>query len=166
MSTPDTNLSSADNTVAEGPPMSAAAQRSTVQTITMLIRREFWEHRALWMAPLVIAVLAGGVCFRGAHWTQRTKVLVRRQQPACTVWPDAMGPDRASVPGHGDRTQLLSARLHVCRAQGPAASCSGNPMPVIGRGHCGIQAPDGAGCRSPWRVPADGGYQTCCSRSF
>jgi ABC-2 type transport system permease protein len=63
MSTPDTNLSGADTPVAEGPPLSAAAQRSAVQTITMLIRREFWEHRALWMAPLVIAVLLVACAF-------------------------------------------------------------------------------------------------------
>jgi ABC-2 type transport system permease protein len=29
----------------------------TVQTLPVLIRREFWEHRVLWIAPLIVAVL-------------------------------------------------------------------------------------------------------------
>jgi ABC-2 type transport system permease protein len=57
VSTPDTNLSSADTPASATGPVSAAAHQSVMQTMIVLIRREFWEHRALWMAPLVIAVL-------------------------------------------------------------------------------------------------------------
>jgi len=57
MSTPETNLSGADVAPVTAGPVNAVAHRSAVQTMIVLIRREFWEHRALWMAPLVIAVL-------------------------------------------------------------------------------------------------------------
>ena len=57
MSTPDTNFSSADRPAAIVPPVSGVAQRSMLQTLIVLIRRELWEHRSLWIAPLVIAVL-------------------------------------------------------------------------------------------------------------
>jgi ABC-2 type transport system permease protein len=33
------------------------AHISTANTLVMLVRREFWEHRALWIAPLVVAGL-------------------------------------------------------------------------------------------------------------
>jgi ABC-2 type transport system permease protein len=33
------------------------------QTFPVLIRREFWEHRQLWIAPLVLAVAYIAVCF-------------------------------------------------------------------------------------------------------
>jgi ABC-2 type transport system permease protein len=36
---------------------------STARIFPMLIRREFWEHRALWMTPLVVAALFILVCF-------------------------------------------------------------------------------------------------------
>jgi len=54
MSTPDANLSSAAEVV---PPVSAETQRALLQTLTVLIRREFWEHRALWIAPAVVSAL-------------------------------------------------------------------------------------------------------------
>jgi ABC-2 type transport system permease protein len=57
MSTPDTNFSAAETRPAPVPTVSGAAQRSMFQTMMVLIRRELWEHRSLWIAPLVIAVL-------------------------------------------------------------------------------------------------------------
>ena len=75
MSTPDTNLSSADTPAAVSPPVSAVAHRSTGQTLIMLIRRELWEHRTLWITPLIVGGLlvltafpirSGNVMF-GAH---------------------------------------------------------------------------------------------------
>ena len=75
MSTPDTNLSSADTTPAAAPPMSSAARQSMLTTMTVLIRRELWEHRALWITPLIVGGLLvltafpihfGNVVF-GAH---------------------------------------------------------------------------------------------------
>src|SRR5256886_12744335 len=42
----------------EGPPEAAPAARTgTAGTLLVLIRRELWEHRALWIAPLVVAAL-------------------------------------------------------------------------------------------------------------
>jgi ABC-2 type transport system permease protein len=35
----------------------AAAVRSPAEVLLMLVRREFWEHRALWIAPLVVTGL-------------------------------------------------------------------------------------------------------------
>jgi ABC-2 type transport system permease protein len=56
VSTPDTNVSS--STAALTPPATAgAASRSSLQTVAILMRRELWEHRSLWMTPLFIAVL-------------------------------------------------------------------------------------------------------------
>jgi ABC-2 type transport system permease protein len=62
MSTPQTDLSGADATgsdtaAALTPPASGIATRSTLQRLILLVRRELWEHRALWIAPLVVAVL-------------------------------------------------------------------------------------------------------------
>ncbi|MFL6604350.1 MAG: hypothetical protein ACJ8R9_23865 [Steroidobacteraceae bacterium] len=57
MNTPDANLSSADPSVALAPPVSTAAQQSTFKTLLVLIRREFWEHRALWITPLIVGGL-------------------------------------------------------------------------------------------------------------
>jgi ABC-2 type transport system permease protein len=56
MSTPDTNLSSPDTPVAMAP-VSTAAQQSAFRTLLVLIRREFWEHRALWITPLIVGGL-------------------------------------------------------------------------------------------------------------
>jgi ABC-2 type transport system permease protein len=36
-----------------------------VNALPMLIRREFWEHRALWIAPLVVAVILLLIVIRG-----------------------------------------------------------------------------------------------------
>jgi ABC-2 type transport system permease protein len=57
MSTPETNLSSADTTPAAAPPMSSAARQSLLTTMIVLIRRELWEHRALWITPLIVGGL-------------------------------------------------------------------------------------------------------------
>jgi len=56
------------------------AHRLTRNTLLTLVRREFWEHRVLWMAPLAVAglLLAAslwanvelGVDVNGAHWGQ------------------------------------------------------------------------------------------------
>ena len=42
-----------------------------MNTMLMLVRREYWEHRALWIAPLVVAaaillVTAVGAYHRGS----------------------------------------------------------------------------------------------------
>jgi ABC-2 type transport system permease protein len=57
MSTSDTNLSSADTPAAVAPPVSAAAHQPVLRTLTVLIRRELWEHRALWITPLIVGGL-------------------------------------------------------------------------------------------------------------
>jgi ABC-2 type transport system permease protein len=58
MSTPETNLSAAGRPVADTPSSSAMRRRaSLLNTLILLIRREFWEHRALWIAPVVVAGL-------------------------------------------------------------------------------------------------------------
>jgi ABC-2 type transport system permease protein len=75
MSTPETNLSSTDAPPAVAPPVSSAARQSVLTTMTVLIRRELWEHRALWITPLIVGGLLvltafpihiGNVVF-GAH---------------------------------------------------------------------------------------------------
>src|SRR5437879_3805857 len=38
-------------------PAAATAGAGTRRTLLTLVRREFWEHRALWIAPLATAVL-------------------------------------------------------------------------------------------------------------
>jgi ABC-2 type transport system permease protein len=57
MSTPDTNLSSADAPVGVAPAVSGAARQSMLKTMAVLIRRELWEHRALWITPLIVGGL-------------------------------------------------------------------------------------------------------------
>lgn len=54
MSTPDANLSSP---TAVAPPVSAVIYQPWSKTLTTLIRREFWEHRSLWITPLIVAGL-------------------------------------------------------------------------------------------------------------
>lgn len=51
MSTPEAT------TVAAMPPTSLANRQSLPRVLGTLIRREFWEHRSLWIAPLIVAVL-------------------------------------------------------------------------------------------------------------
>jgi ABC-2 type transport system permease protein len=52
------NSNLADVAAGEGPREAAPAARiGTASTLLMLIRRELWEHRALWIAPLVVAAL-------------------------------------------------------------------------------------------------------------
>ncbi|HEY3786658.1 MAG TPA: hypothetical protein VGL55_15380 [Steroidobacteraceae bacterium] len=58
MSTADTNLSSSDQPLAQAPRASGALDRNRMlSTLRVLMQREFWEHRALWMAPLATSVL-------------------------------------------------------------------------------------------------------------
>ena len=57
MSTPGKNFSSADTTVAVAPPVSGAARQSMLKTMVVLIRRELWEHRVLWVTPLIVGGL-------------------------------------------------------------------------------------------------------------
>lgn len=57
MSTPDTNLPSADTSVAMTPPVSGAVRQNMSKTMIVLIRRELWEHRALWITPLIVGGL-------------------------------------------------------------------------------------------------------------
>jgi ABC-2 type transport system permease protein len=57
MSTPETNLSSAGAAAALTPPASAVAGQPMLRTLVTLMRREFWEHRALWITPLIVAAV-------------------------------------------------------------------------------------------------------------
>ncbi len=64
MSATDTNLSGPDTPVADSLRASGALGRTrVVNTLLVLIRREFWEHRVLWTAPVVIAVLLVACAF-------------------------------------------------------------------------------------------------------
>lgn len=47
------------DTAGEGPRSSAAATaaKGLGETLRTLVRREFWEHRSLWLAPLVVTAL-------------------------------------------------------------------------------------------------------------
>ena len=48
----------ADAAAGEAPRESTPGARiGAASTLAMLVRREFWEHRALWIAPLVVAAL-------------------------------------------------------------------------------------------------------------
>src|SRR5438105_2858383 len=52
------NSKLADAAPGEAPREAAPAARiGTASTLLMLVRRELWEHRALWIAPLVVAAL-------------------------------------------------------------------------------------------------------------
>jgi ABC-2 type transport system permease protein len=58
MSTPETNLSAAGSASVDSRPISGTARKvNVVNTLLLLIRRELWEHRSLWIAPLVVAGL-------------------------------------------------------------------------------------------------------------
>jgi len=56
MSSPQPNLSEA-GTAPGLAPATTLVSRSSLQIFIVLVRRELWEHRALWMTPLVVAVL-------------------------------------------------------------------------------------------------------------
>jgi ABC-2 type transport system permease protein len=45
------------STAAVAPPTATTIQQSPTKVMGTLIRREFWEHRSLWIAPLIVAVL-------------------------------------------------------------------------------------------------------------
>jgi len=67
MTTADTNLSAREDPAAQTASASLAARQTTpAQLLVALVRREFWEHRALWMAPLLIAALLV-ICAFPAH---------------------------------------------------------------------------------------------------
>ena len=51
----------------EGPRTTAAptAAKGLTATLLTLVRREFWEHRSLWLAPLVVTALLALVAVVG-----------------------------------------------------------------------------------------------------
>ena len=57
MSTPPTDLPAADSQVVETSVSSTAQRATALNAFSLLVRREFWEYRALWMAPVVVAGL-------------------------------------------------------------------------------------------------------------
>jgi len=57
MSTPDANLSAPAAQATGASPASTMVQHSMAKTMAALIRREFWEHRSLWITPLIVAGL-------------------------------------------------------------------------------------------------------------
>jgi ABC-2 type transport system permease protein len=63
VSTPQPNLSEVDTAAAVTPATSGVANRSGLRIFTVLVRRELWEHRVLWIAPLVVAVLLLATAF-------------------------------------------------------------------------------------------------------
>jgi ABC-2 type transport system permease protein len=72
MSTPNVDLSTSAAPAVESPPRSGLAHHTTLRTLTVLIRREFWEHRSLWITPLIMAgllVLAALPIHFGSHFT-------------------------------------------------------------------------------------------------
>jgi len=44
-------------TAESAPPTSTTAQQSVQKIMVVLFRREFWEHRSLWITPLIVATL-------------------------------------------------------------------------------------------------------------
>jgi ABC-2 type transport system permease protein len=60
------NMTTPAGTTALALPASDTARGSLSQTLVTLVRREFWEHRALWIAPLASAALLV-VCAVFAH---------------------------------------------------------------------------------------------------
>jgi len=57
MSAADTNFAAATDARPEsGPVIGATRRMPALSTLLVLIKREFWEHRVLWMAPVLIAV--------------------------------------------------------------------------------------------------------------
>jgi len=77
MSTHETDVSGAETVGTLHPVVSGAVSRSALQTTIVLVRRELWEHRALWIAPAVTAALIAltafpthiGNVFIGVHET-------------------------------------------------------------------------------------------------
>lgn len=61
-----TNMTTPAGTAALAVPASSVAPGGLQQTLVTLVRREFWEHRALWIAPLATAALLL-VCAVFAH---------------------------------------------------------------------------------------------------
>lgn len=58
MSTADPNVSAQQAAAARSAPAShASRQTGLARTLWVLVRREMWEHRVLWIAPLVIAAV-------------------------------------------------------------------------------------------------------------
>ncbi|MBV9725411.1 MAG: hypothetical protein JO299_09570, partial [Gammaproteobacteria bacterium] len=47
----------ADMTASAPPAGTTLAAKAPGEVLIALVRREFWEHRALWLAPLVVAAL-------------------------------------------------------------------------------------------------------------
>jgi ABC-2 type transport system permease protein len=98
MSTPDTNFSNAGAPAAVVPPVSGVAHRSMLQILIMLIRRELWEHRSLWIAPLVVAVLLVLSAFPihighgvfGAHEPDFASADNRQSRFALMVWGQSL----------------------------------------------------------------------------
>ena len=155
LSTPGTNLSSADAPVTVAPPVSGAARRSVLKTMVVLIRRELWEHRALWITPLIVGGLLvltafpihiGNVGVRCSHRGAR-----KARKPRRHVYARALGPECAPVSRHGDPGELLPHGLSVPGAQGPQHPVLEVPA-GIGCEHGDIQAARGAGGRTPRRV--------------
>src|ERR1700730_16397507 len=118
MSTPDTNLSSADATPAVDPPERSAARQSVLTTMTVLIRRELWEHRALWITPLIVGGLlvltafpirSGNVMF-GAHVDNFARADDRLSMFTLMIWGQ-------SVPQYLVMVIVLSFYLMDCLYQ-------------------------------------------------
>jgi ABC-2 type transport system permease protein len=61
-----TNMTTPAGTAALAVPASSMARGGLQQTLVTLVRREFWEHRYLWIAPLATAALLV-VCALFAH---------------------------------------------------------------------------------------------------
>ena len=61
-----TNMTTPIGTAGMAVPASGVARAGLQQTLVTLVRREFWEHRALWIAPLATAALLV-VCTLFAH---------------------------------------------------------------------------------------------------
>jgi len=71
-----TNMTTPVGTAGLAVPARGAARGGLQQTLVTLVRREFWEHRYLWIAPLAVAVLLvvfmllahGHVYIEGSHF--------------------------------------------------------------------------------------------------
>jgi ABC-2 type transport system permease protein len=56
-------------TAATPAPLAAARGHGMTNTLLMLGRRELWEHRGLWLAPLVVAVILIVMCIAAIFYT-------------------------------------------------------------------------------------------------